>query len=84
MQVVPTTSITPLWEVLALEIGQIFSVSTATELDTPMIGVISFMVIQPPQNLQEERAQDLQQMCMPLRMIRASVRKLLIKEDKSH
>ena len=73
-----------LGEIPALETGQICSVSTANELDTLRIGAISFMVIQPTQKLQEEKAQDLQQMYKPLKMIEASLKKLLRREDKFH
>lgn len=60
MQAVSTTQITHLGEIPALGTGKICFVSTANELDILRISAISFMAIQPPKKLQEEKFQDLQ------------------------
>ncbi|KAH0779072.1 hypothetical protein KY290_005499 [Solanum tuberosum] len=48
-------------------------VNTANELGIPKTGATSSMFIQPTQEPQEEEVQDLQQMCILLRMIEVSV-----------
>ena len=77
-----TTTTILLEGVPALEIDQICFVNIANKLDMSKTVATNSMVTQPTQEIQEEEANDLQQMYILLKVMVVNVKRILSRENK--